>query len=149
MIKNYTLPKIIKFLEHREFEKFVISNHYAYIRCLQTEEIIIDAPDNQIPEETAEQAIEVLNHLDECVSKANSWLSHFNLKGDKWYPDALDNGFEICGIYFGKYGYSHNPYPLTDGFAISFSTKNYYPCAFTVKYFYRNLWPFAVEEWVI
>ena len=100
-----------------------------------------------VKEENIALAIEVLNNLDECVKKAQPWLGHFNLKHDKWYPDALDAGYEISAIYVGTW-YHGAPFVTTmDGFTISFSTINYYPEQFTVKYTNR-LWPIAVEEWV-
>ncbi|MDE6729473.1 MAG: hypothetical protein K2J71_01695 [Oscillospiraceae bacterium] len=148
MADSYSLPKIIKFLENRNFEKFYIAQDYASIYAHEVDEIIIEAPDNKIPDEKITFVIEVLKHLNECVSKAYLWLEHFNLKNDRWYPNALDDGFEISGIYFGKYGYGHrHMMSFTDGFTISFCTKNYYPCEFTIK-FHKNMHPFSVEEWV-
>ena len=92
-------------------------------------------------------AIEVLNNLDGCVKKAQPWLNYFYLKHDRWYPDALDAGYEISGIFVGTW-YHGAPFSTTmDGFTISFSTINYYPEQFTVKYT-KRLWPIAVEEWV-
>lgn len=145
--KVFSLSEIIRFLENRNFEKFCFANDYAYIYSSKTDEIIIEAPNNQISDEVTELAIRVFKELDKYVSMAYKWLEHFNLKNDRWYPDSLDKGFEISGIYFGKYGYGHQQKPFTDGFTISFSTKNYYPCDFTVKY-HKNMHPFAVEEWV-
>lgn len=145
--KVFSLSKIIRFLDNRNFEKFYFENNYAYIYSPETDEIIIEAPNNKISDEVAELAIKVFKGLDKCISIAYKYLEHFNLKNDRWYPNALDKGFEISGIYFGKYGYGHQQEPFTDGFTISFSTKNYYPCNFTVK-FHENMCPFAVEEWV-
>ncbi|MDE5860897.1 MAG: hypothetical protein K2H28_01745 [Ruminococcus sp.] len=99
-------------------------------------------------DENIELAIKVLKELKKCVDIAYKWLEHFNLKNDRWYPDALDEGFEISGIYVGKYECGHFRKPLKEGFTITFSTKNSYPCEFTVK-FYKNMHPFAVEEWVL
>ena len=145
--KIFSRPKIIGFLENRNFEKFYFAHDCAYIWSPNIDEIIIEAPDNKISDEVADLAIKVLKELDKCVSIAYEWLEHFNTKNNRWYPDALDNGFEISGLYFGKYGYGHQQKPFTDGFTISFSTKNYYPCNFTVK-FHKSMHPFAVEEWV-
>lgn len=142
---NYSLPEIINFLKNKNLEKFYIGNNYASIYSHKVDEIVIEAPDDKISDEKITFAIEVLKHLDECVRKAYRWLEHFNLKNDRWYPDALDKGFEISGLYFGRYACGHNY--NDDGFTISFSTKNYYPCGFTVK-FHKNMHPFAVEEWV-
>ncbi len=134
-------------MKNRNFEKFYFENDCAYIYSPETDEIIIEAPNNKISDEVIELAIKVFNERDKCASIAYKWLEHFNLKNDRWYPDALDKGFEISGIYFGKYGYGHQQKPFTEGFTISFRTINYYPCNFTVK-FHKNMHPFAVEEWV-
>ncbi len=147
MIQAYSIPEVISFLENKNFEKFRFANDYAYIYAFNIDEIIIESLDNKMSDETIQFVIKVLKELKKCVDIAYKWLEHFNLKNDRWYPDALDKGFEISGIYFGKYGYGHYQKPLTDGFTISFSTKNSYPCEFTVK-FYKNMHPFAVEEWV-
>lgn len=146
MPDNYILSEIISFLENKNFESFRIAKDHVSIYSNNGIEIVIEAESNKISAENTELAIKVLKNLNECVSLAHKWLEHFNLKNDKWHPDALDEGFEVNGIYFGKYGYGHWPM-LTKGFNISFSTKNYYPCDFTVK-FHENMWPFAVEEWV-
>ena len=81
-----------------------------------------------------------------CVRKAHGWLGHFNLKGDRGHPDALDAGFEVSQIYVGHYQSGGTP-TLDEGFTIMFRTVNDYPCEFTVKY-HENMWPFAVEEYV-
>lgn len=146
--KVFSLYEIIRFLENRNFEKFYFENDYAYIYSPKTDEIIIEAPNNKISDEVIELTIKVFMELEKYVSMAYKKLEHFNLKNDRWYPDALDRGFEISGLYFGQYGYGHQQKPFTDGFTISFSTKNYYPCEFTVK-FNKNMHPFAVEEWVV
>ncbi len=149
MFHAYSIPEVIRFLENKNFENFGFTNDHAYINVLGVDEcIIIESTDNKVSDETIELAVKVLKELKKCVDIAYKWLEHFNLKNDRWYPDALDKGFEISGIYFGKYGYGHYQKPLTDGFTISFITKNSYPCEFTVK-FHKNMHPFAVEEWVV
>ena len=146
MPKVFSVKQIIDFLEKRNFENFNFNNGYAYILSHEADEIFIEAPDNDISDETAKLVIDVLNNLNECINEAHSWLSHLNLD-DKLFPHALDKGFEVCGMYFGKYSYGHDPSP-TNGFSISFSTIEYYPCNFTVKFHPKNMHPFAVEEWV-
>lgn len=147
--KSFSLSEIISFLENRNFENFGFANSHAYINASGLEEgLLIESIDNKVSDENIELAIKVLKELDKCVSMAYKWLEHFNLKNDRWYPDALDEGFEISGIYVGKYRYGHVQQPLIEGFTITFSTKNYYPSEFTVK-FHKNMWPFAVEEWVV
>ncbi len=147
MFHAYSIPEVIRFLENKNFENFGFTNDHAYINVLGVEDIIIESTDNKVSDETIELAVKVLKELKKCVDIAYKWLEHFNLKNDRWYPDALDKGFEISGIYFGKYGYGHFINYMTDGFTISFITKNSYPCEFTVK-FHKNMHPFAVEEWV-
>ena len=145
MPKVFSAKQIILFLETRNFENFYFNNGYAYILSHEAGEIFIEASDNDISNGTAKLVIDVLNNIDECINKAHRWLA--NIKSDeKMFPHAFDKGFEICGMYFGKYSYGHDPSP-TNGFSISFSTVEYYPCNFTVK-FHLNNHPFAVEEWV-
>lgn len=147
--KSFSLSEIISFLENRDFENFGFANGHAYVNASDLEEgLLIESTDNKVSDENIELTIKVLKELDKCVSMAYKWLEHFNLKNDRWYPDALDEGFEISGIYVGKYGYGHFQTPLQEGFTITFSTKNYYPSEFTVKFF-ENMWPFAVEECVV
>lgn len=145
-IQNYTISRIITILENGNFEKFGFTDNSAYIYT-HDYEIIIEASNHLISNKTVKFAIEVLKHLDECVSKAQSWLGHFNLKNDEFYPDALDKGYDINGIYIGKYKSGGVRRLIDYGFTITFSTKNYYPCGYTVKY-HKNMTPFAVEEFV-
>mgnify|MGYP003294341065 CR=1 FL=1 len=147
MFEHYSLSEIIRFLENKDYEKFIIADNYASVWSIDSMEIIIEAPDNIIPDKNAELTVKVLKNLDECVSKAHKWLEHFNIKKDRWYPNALDKGFEVNGIYTGSYDCGHYP-SKTYGFTITFGCVNSYPCDFTVK-FHENLWPFAVEEWVV
>lgn len=146
MPKVFSAEQIIDFLEKRNFESFCFNNGYAYILSHEADEIFIEAPGNEISNETANLVIDVLNNLEECINKAYRWLEHIN-SDEKNYPHSFDKGFEVCGMYFGKYSYGHDPSP-TNGFSISFSTIEYYPCNFTVKFSPKNLHPFTVEEWV-
>ena len=147
MWKIYSIPEIITFLKQKEFENFDISEKKASIFMQENATLVLEAFDGNVKEENIALAIEVLNNLDECVKKAQPWLGHFNLKHDKWYPDALGAGYEISGIYVGTWYHGAPFSTTTDGFTISFSTINYYPEQFTVKYT-KRLWPIAVEEWV-
>ena len=141
--------EIISFLEKRNFEHFVFRNGCAYINSHEADEIIIEAPDNQIPDERIQYVIDVLYHFDECVRKAHGWLEHISLKNDKWYPHALDQGFEVYGLFFGTFMYGHEPDPVTNGFTLSFQAAGeYFPCKFTVKFCRNDMHPFAVEEWL-
>lgn len=147
MWKNYSVPAIIQFLKQKDFQNFDISEKKASIFMKENALLVIEASDSKISEENTALAIEVLTNLDECIKKAQPWLGHFNLKHDKWYPDALDAGYEISGIFVGTWYHGAPFVTAMDGFTISFSTINYYPEQFTVKYTNR-LWPIAVEEWV-
>lgn len=144
---HYSVTEVITFLKKRNFEKFDVYDTSATIFINNNGVFVLEASDGKVSEETTELAIRMLSDLNECVKKAKPWLGHFNLKHDKWHPDALDSGYEVSGIYVGTYDCG-GPFKSSEfGFTISFSTVNYYPCQFTVKY-HRNLWPFAVEEWV-
>lgn len=145
-ISIYTFDEIINLLSNKKYDKFKFTNTYAIIYTDETE-ILFEINNDSIPDELTELAVSVLKNFDDCIKKSYNWLQHFNLKNDKWYSNALEEGFELYGIYFGKYGYGHQQKPLTYGFTISFKTKNDYPCIFTAK-FRENMHPFAVEEWV-
>lgn len=145
-IPIYTYDEIIDLLSNKKYDKFKFTNTYAIIYT-DDAEILFEINNGSISDELAELAISVLKNLEECVKKSYNWLKDFYLKNDRWYSNALEEGFELYGIYFGEYGYGHQQKPLTDGFTISFNTKNDYPCIFTVK-FRKNMHPFAVEEWV-
>lgn len=143
-----TYDEIINLLSNKKYDKFKFTNTYTIVYTdTDDTEILFEINNGSISDELAELAIDVFKNLDNCIKKAYNWLDHFYLKNDKWYSKALDGGVEIYGIYFGKYGYGHQPKPLTDGFTISFITQKEYPCIFTVK-FRKNMQPFAVEEWV-
>ena len=143
-IKRYNQNEVLEILRCREFEKLDIWKGFAYYHDYP--EILIEVQDNIPSEKIRLLAIKVLEELDECVRLAQSWLEHFNVKGDRWHPDALDAGFEVSQIYIGHYQSGGCP-DLKEGFMITFRTINYYPCEFTVK-FHENMWPFAVEEYV-
>lgn len=143
----YTAEEVIDILEKRDFGKFSIFNGAAdiYTRDMV---ITIQAKKYLISEEDADAAARVLRSFDECVSKARAWLKHFSLKGDRWYPDALDRGYEVNQLYVGEYSSGPLPFPHDSGFMMTFGTVNHYPCGFVVK-FHRNMVPFAVEEFVL
>lgn len=141
-----TFDEIINLLLNKKYDKFKFTNTYAIVYT-DDAEILFEINNGSISNELAELAISVFKNLDEYIKKAYKWLQNFNLKNDRWHSNALDEGVELYGIYFGKYGYGHQQKPLTDGFTISFKAKNDYPCIFTVK-FRENMHPFAIEEWV-
>lgn len=142
----FSIIEVISFLKNNDYDKFNFKDELAIIYANDIE-ILFELCNGSISEELGEIAVSVLGNLENCISKAQIWLEHFNVKKDKAFTNAFDNGFEVSGIYFGKYGVGHQQKPLCEGFTISFNAINYYPCQFTVK-FYRNMHPFAVEEWV-
>ena len=142
----FSVKQIIGLLEKRSFERFRFDNGYAYILSHEADEIFIEAPDDDIPNETAKLAADVLGCLDGYIDKAHVWLRYMNIDKDM-FPDALDKGFEVCGMFFGKCRYGHDPSPAY-GFSVSFRTAGYYPRSFTVKFRSDNMQPFAVEEWI-
>ena len=148
MGKAFSLKEIISLIESKDYKDFEFYEGCAHIGCLETEMFSAEAPDNEIPGEALGYIKNVADDLDSCIRKALGWLEHFSLKNDKWYPDALDKGFKVCCIYFGKYTYGHDPEPVTNGFALSFRAVGYYPCLFTVKFCRSDKHPFAVEEWL-
>ncbi len=148
MRKAFSLNEIISLIKKKDYKDFEFYDGCAHINCLETEMFILEAPDNEVPIEKLEYIADVVNDLDNCIRKALGWLEHFSLKKDKWYPDALDKGFKVCCIYFGNYTYGHDPEPVTNGFALSFRTVEYFPCLFTVKFCRSDKHPFAVEEWL-
>ena len=145
--KHYSPAEVIAFLKKRNFEKFTLTDTSASLFMKNNGLFVLEASDRKISDETIELAVRMLGDLAKCVRLAKPWLEHFNLKNDRWHPDALDAGYEVSSIYVGTYDCGGPFRSPSLGVTISFSTVNYYPCQFTVKY-HRNLWPFAVEEWV-
>lgn len=143
-IKRKDFDELINSIKKRETAGFKFFDGLAVAIADETE-IWFETSGREISEEHMELAVSVLQNLDECVRKAERWLSKV-IRKDEWYPYAFDDGFEICSIYFGSYGYGDYP-SITDGFTLTFSTVNYFPCNFTVKYF-RHMQPYAIEEWI-
>ena len=154
--RDYTIEQIIGYLEGRNLEHFDITEDFGFARIFagiseqeQKIYLVIESDHQVFTDEVCSFAAAVLKNLDQAVKAAQGWLAHFNLKGDRWYPDALDAGYEISGVYIGSYedGSAEAPKFVTDGFKITFTPRNCYPCSFTVKY-HKNMVPFAVEEYV-
>ena len=154
--RAYALSQIIRDLESRNLGHFDITEDSGFSGIfaeIPEQEhsiyLIIESEHQVFTDEICSFAAEVLKNLDQAVKAAQGWLAHFNLKGDRRYPDALDAGYEISGIYIGSYedGSAEAPRFMTDGFKITFTPRNCYPCSFTVKY-HKNMVPFAVEEYV-
>lgn len=154
--KAYTLAQIIRDLESRNLKHFDITENSGFasiIAEISEQEhkiyLVIESEHQVFTDEVCSFAAAVLKNLEQAVKAAQGWLAHFNLKGDRRHPDALDAGYEISGIYIGRYedGSAEAPRLMTDGFKITFTPRNCYPCSFTVKY-HKNMVPFAVEEYV-
>lgn len=154
--RDYTIEQIIGYLEDRDLEHFDITEDFGFARIFagisgqeQKIYLVIESDHQVFTDEVCSFAAAVLKNLDQAVKAAQGWLAHFNLKGDRRYPDALDAGYEISGVYIGSYedGSAEAPKFVTNGFKITFTPRNYYPCSFTVKY-HKNMVPFAAEEFV-
>ena len=147
----YTREEVIAFLESKDYEKFDFYEDERFgtatIDTKDGYEICIETVGGEITEENRLLALKVLKELDEAVNRARPWLGHFNLKHDRWHPDALDAGYVISFIYIGRYETGGMRRPQYHGFAITFDTVNPYPDEFTVKYL-DNFNPFSVEETV-
>lgn len=81
--------------------------------------------DKAIPEETVKRMLDVLEHTEECIEKANDWIRSLNVKNDRtlaqtldksypaWLrkkiPDQFQERFMITGLNFGDVssGYDH------------------------------------------
>jgi hypothetical protein len=145
--QKYNKNEALDILRCRDFKKLDTWNGFAYINAYpEAGSILIEIQEGRPSEKHILLAIKVIEELDDCIGKAKAWLKHFNLKCDRWYPDALDAGFEVSQIYIGHYQSGGTPV-TEEGFTITFRTINDYPCEFTVK-FHENMWPFAVEEYV-
>ena len=145
-VQSYTLNELIQFLSNGKFDHFRYTDYYAVTHLNDGVEVLFELNDGKISDELVDFSVMVLKNFDKCIKDAQLWLKDIK-RADQMYSDAFDLGFELYGITFGKFEYGHRSKPATDGFTISFSTVNYYPCAFTVKY-HKNMHPFAIEEWV-
>ncbi len=145
-LQKYTINELVESLVNGQFEKFRFTKFYGLADLDNGTEVLFDLTDGKISDNLANFAVKVLNNLDKCIDKAYMWLN--KIKPDKMYSDAFDKGFDLYGITFGDFEYGHMKKPATNGFTLTFTPVNYYPCNFTVKY-HENMWPFAIEEWVL
>ena len=155
---NYFVPEeLIGLLKKRDWSHFRFQNGeaitYLYANELSQDiEISIEAPGGTIPEETADQMINVLEHLDECLQKAYVWLSRLDLKHDRWFPfpDVFPNEIEkIFIIYYMEFGpniRSKKREPDRNRFSITFGTPQhaYFPLTYIVYYHHDDLSPFDI-----
>ena len=157
----YLFEELMTFLKNRDLSHFHYCIGEACMDVCTDEDVDIsitaDTSDGRIPEETVDQMIDVLEHLDECVEKAYVWLKKLNLQNDRWFPfrniitSDMDTIFAIDALHFGeKYGGSHKKMRLRDGFSITFALRgdDFYPVGFIVKFYYKDLYPFAAERYV-
>ena len=136
--------EVISFLKDGKMKSFRYGDGEFLIDCHKAGELCIQAPDGRIPDETKRLIYDVLDHLDECIEKAQAWLEHCCTN------EALrifDCEYELGGFEFGRFPFGHDPVSLTNGFSVWFSSTDYYPLGFTVK-FTRNRQPFAIEQWI-
>jgi hypothetical protein len=145
--KTYSIKEIIFALENKLYDIFDIGSFGAFAVTNDYCEIVIRTENDEIPEKNRQLALLALKNLKQHVERANNWLGHFNLKHDKWYPNALDGGYKIVQIYAGEF--EAGGYYRHSGFYIKFDTVNNYPCEFIVKFNTNSGgWPYAVEECV-
>lgn len=95
---GYTLEDVIFLLENREFSEFRINSDegYALIDSEVGEiEISIEpkGSDKEIPEETVKRMLDVLEHIEECIEKANDWIRSLNLKNERTLAETLDRSY--------------------------------------------------------
>ncbi len=136
---RFSVKQIIDLILNKRYEDFAFRDGYAHILTRQAGEIIIEAPDGQIPNQTRATVIEVLNRLDQCRKKAYGWIGKF--RGGP----AFANGFRLCGICFGQFLHHDSSY-TSDGFTMTFEPNASSPFRYTVKFF-SNRHPIEVEEW--
>ena len=146
MEKPFSVKHIICLLGNRNYEDFDFRNGCAYVYSREAGEIVIEAPDGQIPDQTANQMLDVLNNLNDCTEKAHRLLKDVKIDLEA-YPHALDKGFAVCGIYFGHFRWGHGNHPDENGFVMTFTTVEYYPLDFSVKFHYPDRHPFTLEAW--
>ncbi len=145
--KAFSVKHIICLLGNRNYADLEFRNGCAYVYSREAGEIVIEAPEGHIPDEAAKRAADVLEHLDACTEQAQSLLGDVKIDLEA-YPHALDKGFRIYGIYFGHYSWGDSDDPVTeDGFVMTFTTAEYYPLDFTVKFHYRDMRPVSLEVW--
>ncbi|MBR5722532.1 MAG: hypothetical protein IKX57_02815 [Oscillospiraceae bacterium] len=167
-VYDYSLEDVIFLLENREFSEFRFNSGKGYALIdSEAGEILIEhkGSDNVIPEETVRRMLDVLEHIEECIEKANDWIINLDQKDDKafpadqkkWIPD-LKEIFEVKGINFGdlkshfnrfsilvwnqyRCG-SHHPKYASDSFSIEFYVDYIF---FNVKFDYKDMLPYEIE----
>ncbi len=143
--KTFSVKHIICLLGNRNFADFEFRNGCAYVYSREAGEIVIEAPDGQIPDILVGDVIKTLEHLDECIHKGHLWLKDAKIDLER-YPHALDKGFAVYGMYFGNCFWNDDLFPNGIGFTMTFTTVESYPLDFTVKFF-SDRHPIALEVW--
>ena len=141
----YTREQILSALENKDLSVFAFWERGILCASAPDYAVWILSEDGQISEEKRQLAVAVLKDLKTHIERAHAWLSHFNLKHDRWYPNALDNGFRLTDICIGEFETSVQFRPKFEGFTLTFMPVNCYACEFTVK-FLKNMNPISVEE---
>ena len=121
----FNLDEVIFFLKNGEFSFFDFYSDYSekdavvYMKgtgCLY----ICNVSDDVIPAETVRLAINVLEHLDECLEQAYDKLDLWDLKNYKWGS--------------GKKGFTYDPKEVFELEDIIFGLKDWPDCDYIEKY---------------
>ena len=174
---EYTLEDVIFLLENRDFSEFGFNSEEGYSIILSDAgEILTEykGSDKVIPEETVRRMLDVLEHIEECIEKANDWIRTLDLKDDRTFaktlsaferkriPNQFQEIFDVNGINFGDMGsmYDHSsllvwnqyhsgrqhPKKASDSFSIELDGDC---CFFNVKFDYKDMLPYEIELRVV
>ena len=114
---EYTLEDVIFLLENRDFSEFGFNTEEGYsIISSDAGEIVTEhkGAEKVIPEETVRRMLDVLEHIEECIEKANDWIRTLHPKDDRTFertlseyereriPHQFQEIFEVSGINFGN-----------------------------------------------
>lgn len=160
---TYSLKQAIGYLKKGNLSQFEFDGDCINIYPTPTElfydGISIAAPDGTVSQETAARVIDVLEHLEECVTGAYGWFSRLGPQYNELLSpaekqsaaQALETVYLLYRIDFGQTGWGHDPKPDRDGFTVSFTTDQrgcFCADIISVKLSYADRRPFAIEQWV-
>lgn len=75
----FSITEVISFLKNNDYDKFNFKDELAIIYANDIE-MLFELCNGSISEELGEIAVSVLENLENCISKAQIWLEHFNVK---------------------------------------------------------------------